>query len=470
VATTRAAERADRRGRRSAAVVRRAGSGPKLGVVGLDAVVVAAVVVAAAVASGGAGDPVVAPLAVVATLAMLWRARLYSVRFFTRRSDELRRIVGATWRSVALVVLGSFVVGLDVSRAWMALTAAGLIVGLGVTRELVRRHFDRQRRDGRLRRRVVIVGANAEALLLADMFAEEPELGYEVVATIEPPVGVSGRTLTTAVLHAVRENRASGAVVAASALEVQVSNRLVRDLTEAGLHVEVSATLTDIAPDRLTVRPLGRFPVVYVEPVRRGGWRGFAKRGFDLVVSLLALVVLAPVVAVIAAAIRLDSAGPVLFRQTRVGKDGERFEVFKFRTMVANAEELLSDLRHLDEGAGPLFKMRRDPRVTSVGRFLRRTSLDELPQLLNVVRGDMSLVGPRPALASEMREWGEDLYGRLRVKPGITGMWQVSGRSGTTFEEYTRLDLYYVDNWSLLVDLSILARTVPAVLRSDGAY
>ena len=144
--------------------------------------------------------------------------------------------------------------------------------------------------------------------------------------------------------------------------------------------------------------------------------------------------------------------------------------VLKFRTMVVDAEELLADLSEDNEGAGPLFKMKDDPRVTRIGAFLRKTSLDELPQLWNVVRNEMSLVGPRPALRSEMAEWDDDLYARLRVKPGITGMWQVSGRSTTSFEEYTRLDLYYVDNWSLVVDLSILLRTIPAVLRSDGAY
>ena len=172
----------------------------------------------------------------------------------------------------------------------------------------------------------------------------------------------------------------------------------------------------------------------------------------------------------IAAAIKFTSKGPILFRQERVGQHGEAFDVLKFRTMVEDAEEILKKIEDQNEGSGPLFKMKDDPRVTKVGNLLRKTSLDELPQLINVMKNEMSLVGPRPALRSEMSEWNFDLYARLRVKPGITGMWQVSGRSSTTFEKYTRLDLYYVDNWSLFIDLSILLRTIPAVLKSDGAY
>jgi exopolysaccharide biosynthesis polyprenyl glycosylphosphotransferase len=217
------------------------------------------------------------------------------------------------------------------------------------------------------------------------------------------------------------------------------------------------------------VRPLGRFPVVYVEPVTRGGWRAAAKRAFDLVIAGVALIVAAPVLAVAAVVIKLDSRGPVLFRQVRVGQDSQPFPVLKLRTMVVDAEERLAELADANEADGPLFKMADDPRVTRVGRFLRASSIDELPQLWNVTRGHMSLVGPRPALPHETEEWDALLAQRLRVKPGITGMWQVSGRSDTSFEDYTRLDLYYVDNWSLATDLAILAKTVPVVLLRSGA-
>ncbi len=413
------------------------------------------------------------PAAVAMLLAWaFWfgRARMYSARFITRRADEVRRIFDAGMLVAASIAVSSFVFDWSIRRWWLVLAVAFAAVALTLEREVMRRRYDRMRVSGKFRRDVLMIGDNHESEQLERMFAEEPKLGYNIVETIDPKQAENPQQLVTTVLAAARAANATGVIVAATGIETKASNRLIRDLIDAGIHVELSSTLADIAPKRLTVRPLGRFPVVYVEPVQRHGWRAVAKRTFDVVVASLALLAASPVLAVLALLIKRGSEGPIVFRQSRVGKDGIPFEVLKFRTMVVNAEEILADLMEHNEGAGPLFKMKDDPRITKTGAFLRKTSLDELPQLWNVVRGEMSLVGPRPALASEMAEWDADLYGRLRVKPGITGMWQVSGRSSTTFEEYTRLDLYYVDNWSLVVDLAILAKTIPAVLKSDGAY
>ncbi len=407
---------------------------------------------------------------VLAITFWLSRGRLYSSRFITRRADEIRRIIDAVALSTATVAAAAFSFELDVSREWIVLAALFVVVGLSIEREGFRRRYGALRASGKLARRVIMVGDNVESRQLEDMFAEDRSLGYQIMERVDPNQSGDANHLVTATLAAARRHDAGGVVVAATGIDTRSSNRLIRDLIEAGIHVELSSTLADIAPKRLTVRPLGRFPVVYVEPVQRHGWRAVAKRTFDMLMSFMACVVLAPVFAIVALLIKKGSDGPVLFKQSRVGLDGLPFEVLKFRTMVVNAEELMADLMEDNEGAGPLFKMKDDPRVTKIGAFLRKTSLDELPQLWNVVRGEMSLVGPRPALAAEMAEWDADLYGRLRVRPGITGMWQVSGRSETTFEEYTRLDLYYVDNWSLVVDLAILAKTIPAVLKSDGAY
>jgi exopolysaccharide biosynthesis polyprenyl glycosylphosphotransferase len=218
----------------------------------------------------------------------------------------------------------------------------------------------------------------------------------------------------------------------------------------------------------MSVRPLGRYPVICVEPVAAVSWRRVAKRAFDAVGAAALLLLAAPILAVAALAIRLTSGPGVLFRQQRVGRDGELFTVYKLRTMVQDAEDLLADLRDRNEAPGPMFKMADDPRVTPVGRFLRKTSIDELPQLLNVLLGDMSLVGPRPALPVEAEQWNDALRERLRVQPGITGMWQVSGRYTTSLETYARLDLYYVDNWSLVTDLAILLKTLAVVVRGRG--
>jgi exopolysaccharide biosynthesis polyprenyl glycosylphosphotransferase len=437
----------------------------------IDAVaVLLGVVVSSALVRPGRDGPVAVGSMIAAYVVWFGRARLYRSRFITRRADEVRRIVDAGVRAAATVGLLAFALELALDRWWLLVTTVTTVLFLTIEREIVRRRFTARRASGLMARRVLMIGDNVESSRFESMFAEEPGLGYTVVGRVDPSTASEPAELTTQVLAAARHHQAHGVVIAATAIDMQSSNRLIRDLVEAGIHVELSSTLADISSDRLTVRPLGRFPVVYVEPRWRHGWRAGAKRTFDLVVTGTVLALVAPVLVVIAAMIKLGSPGPVLFRQERVGKDSMPFQVLKFRTMVVDAEELLAGLAAVNEGAGPLFKMADDPRVTRIGAFLRKTSLDELPQLWNVVRNEMSLVGPRPALRSEMAEWDAELYARLRVKPGITGMWQVSGRSSTTFEEYTRLDLYYVDNWSLVVDLAILGKTVPAVLSSEGAY
>jgi exopolysaccharide biosynthesis polyprenyl glycosylphosphotransferase len=210
--------------------------------------------------------------------------------------------------------------------------------------------------------------------------------------------------------------------------------------------------------------------MIYVEPNALSGWRRLCKRAFDVVVAGGVLLLASPLLLLAAMAIKLTSRGPIFFSQVRVGREGRDFRIYKLRTMVVGAEQLLPELMDQNEADGPLFKMTNDPRVTRVGRILRKTSIDELPQLWNVLRGDMSIVGPRPALPSEAEHWTPELHERLQVLPGITGMWQVSGRSDTDFEQYQRLDLYYVDNWSLWRDMSIVGRTFGVVLFGKGAH
>ena len=402
--------------------------------------------------------------------------RLYSTRFISRRIDEARRIVNASFLGVVLVALAGSFSGSLVPRS--ALLALGLltIVLVMIEREVARRIFARVRAHGGMLRHVVIAGANPEGRELAAMLQAEPWLGYRVLGFVDdsstdpqPVAGVPLLGTLADTAQIVRAHSGSSVIVAASAIESEVTNRLARDLLDQGIHLELSSTLRDISSQRLTVRPLGRFPVVYVEPVLRGGWRSAAKRTFDVVAATFGLLVTSPLIVVAMIAIRLDSRGSVVFHQTRVGRNSTPFQVLKLRTMVPGAEALLDVLLQQNEADGPLFKMRKDPRVTRVGAILRKTSIDELPQLWNVLRGEMSLVGPRPALPHETQEWDALLTQRLRVKPGITGMWQVNGRNETSFEDYTRLDLYYVDNWSLTTDLAILAKTVPVVLSRKGA-
>lgn len=420
-------------------------------------------------------------LILAAISAVIWpvvfaQHRLYGARFVTRLFDELRRLSHAIFIGVVALVVVAGLARLDISRPFTLEVLVFGVVIVGLERFVARRLFARRRSRGASKRSVLIVGTSIEALALGEMLDSAPELGYEIVGFVdddpEAPPAVRGVPVYSDVSRApalAEELGAQGVIIAASAMTLGRSNHLVREFSDAGLHVEITWPLRDIAAHRLTVRPLGRFPVAYVEPVVRGGWRSAAKRAFDIVVAGCALLVTAPIWIGAAIAIKVSSKGPILFRQERVGRWGETFRLYKLRTMVTDAEERLSELRELNEADGPLFKMENDPRITRVGRVLRRTSIDELPQLFNVIRGEMSLVGPRPALPSEAQLWGSDLFNRLRVSPGITGMWQVSGRSSSSFADYERLDLYYVDNWSILIDLGILARTIPVVLSSRGA-
>ena len=220
----------------------------------------------------------------------------------------------------------------------------------------------------------------------------------------------------------------------------------------------------------MTIETVGYVPILHVDQIRLERSRRILKRTLDLIAASALLVLTAPLSLAAALLVRTGSPGPVIFRQERIGRDGEPFQMLKFRTMVAGAEDRLAEIEHLNEVDGALFKIADDPRVTEIGRVLRKWSIDELPQLVNVLRGDMSMVGPRPPLPSEVAQYDAWQLRRLRIRPGLTGVWQVSGRSDVPFDEAVRLDLFYIENWSLGTDLWLLAKTIPAVLRRDGAY
>ena len=263
---------------------------------------------------------------------------------------------------------------------------------------------------------------------------------------------------------------ATGVLISLSSVESEVVNRLTRELTDAGYHVALSSGLRDIDIVRFRAQDLGGRTLIYVEQIQRGGWHAVAKRAFDIVVAAAALVVTAPITLVAAIAVKRSLAGPGDLRPGAGGSGRPDVPHLKFRTMVADADAIKHELAEHNEADGPMFKMANDPRVTKAGAWLRKLSIDEIPQFWNVLRGEMSVVGPRPALPSEVEQWTDDVHERLRVLPGITGMWQVSGRSETTFDEYKRLDLYYVDNWSLAHDARIVLRTFSAVMARRGAH
>jgi len=326
---------------------------------------------------------------------------------------------------------------------------------------------------------VLLVGSASHIDEIAAVLLRERWLGYRILGAVTPvhddrsetPAGIPVVGDVNEITASVDRTGADvlffagGAVASGSRMR-----QVVWELEKHDVQVVVAPSVSDVSSQRIKIRPVGGLPLMHIDPPTWSDASRIGKRLFDLAGSLLALVLLSPVFLVAVLAIKGSDGHPILFRQTRVGRNGELFTCFKFRSMAVDAEARLAALQEAQGHTTGLFKMQDDPRITRPGRWLRRFSVDELPQLINVLRGDMSLVGPRPPLPSEVEQYGEDAARRLHVRPGLTGLWQVSGRSDLTWEEAIRLDLYYVDNWSMLQDLSILTKTVSAVVRSSGAY
>lgn len=408
----------------------------------------------------------------VTLLALRWQ-RLYWARVCAVKSVELQRLGGAVLITAVLMALAGHVLGLSDHLPGVAAASLTVLALLVISRSIYRAWLQSRRRQGDFTRRVVLVGADDEAVLLTTSLREHPEAGLDVCGYVaaQEQADMQGRLRApwlgpiehtqSALSHA----GANGALLVTSALSSQQVDTLVHRLPAAGYHVHVFSGLHSIAPQRLRSVPLGYEPSLYIEPVAFRAWQRRVKRGMDLVVATVGLILAAPVLLAAAGAIKLEDRGPILFRQFRVGLNNEVFSILKLRTMTVDAESRLDDLTDYNHRVdGPLFKLANDPRVTRCGRLLRRTSIDELPQLLNVLRGEMSLVGPRPALTSESEQFDSELQNRVVVPPGVTGLWQVEARDNPAFGPYRRLDLYYVDNWSIGLDLSILAATAFVVL------
>ena len=425
---------------------------------------------------------IVGPGLVLAWLISLKVLRCYDDRVLGYGADEYRRVSSASLRLAGAVAIAGYLADVGVSRGFLGISFAVGTVGLVVARFAARKQLHRARNAGRgWSRRVLVVGDTAHVLELVHTLRREPYAGYQVVGACIPdallapvpqrldgvPVVGSFRAIPDAALAVDAD---TVAVTACGELTATRLRRLGWQLEGTGIDLVLAPALTDVAGPRIHTQPVAGLPLIHVEAPEFRGVRKLVKGFVDRALAGTALLLSLPLMAVIAIAIKLDSRGPVIFRQVRVGLGGREFDVYKFRTMVVNADALLADLAGLNETDGLLFKMRRDPRVTRVGRVLRKWSLDELPQLANVLLGQMSLVGPRPPLPSEVARYDGDVARRLLVKPGMTGLWQVSGRSDLSWEDGIRLDLYYVENWSLTADLTILWKTFGAVLRTRGAY
>lgn len=390
--------------------------------------------------------------------------------------SRLHLIVSSVSTALVLAVAVSFLMGDQrFSRLWFAAGWGFAVVGLILWRTAAPAIQLAARAAAGAASRVLIVGANPLGQELAGALgANRRVVGYvDNGSDLDGRDGYGGLPLLGPIAHLehlVQAHAVDEIIIALpAARREQVGNIIAR-----GFHRQVTVKLVpdlpgwnELLPQRFEVRHVGAHPYIGFAPVAKVSW---LKRATDLVLAGLGVLVAAPLLGAIALAIKLDSPGPVFYRQRRVGKDGRPFWMLKFRSMRPDAERLQAALRSQNQATGPLFKMKNDPRVTRVGRLLRRSSLDELPQLFNVLKGEMSLVGPRPPIPAEVAAYEDWQHGRLRAMPGITGLWQVNGRSEVPFHDMVRLDLHYIRNWSLGLDLEILLRTIPVVLTSRGAY
>jgi exopolysaccharide biosynthesis polyprenyl glycosylphosphotransferase len=395
----------------------------------------------------------------------LYRARTCSVR-----AAEL----AALWRVATVLMVAELAddrlfgirSSLNVIMLRGFLTLALLVLFRSGYRQVLRS----ARRRGRFGRSVVIVGTNEHAVGLHRTLSEHPEDGFHSCGLVGERRALGGNREVPwlgeaeATLDVVRATGSTGVIVVGGALEKGDLNLLVRGLLKAKVHVQMSSGLEGIASHRLRTSSLGKESLLYLEPASLTPCQLSLKRMLDVVLASVLLLVSLPFILVSAVAIKLESGGPVFFKQERVGRQGKRFTIYKLRTMVPGAHDQLAQLTAHNVRSGPLFKMERDPRITRVGRFLRGSSIDELPQLLNVLLGAMSLVGPRPALPEEVAQFDSRLLARLDVQPGLTGLWQVEARDDPDFSKYQSLDLYYVENWAVMLDLTILLCTMKVVI------
>jgi exopolysaccharide biosynthesis polyprenyl glycosylphosphotransferase len=443
--------------------------------------IVAALVVAHLLRFGVAVRPtvdflLVLVMAPIVTVACHLGCRLYRTYQYTS-VEEFRRIILSVTAAVMAIVVLSFWSPVPSSRLWIGYSWFFALVFTGASR---RRWHHRIRHDwisGRLTFDTLIVGTNREAQHLAELLSTS-KVGYRplgLVATGSHDSVAPDGPLVLGTIGGLRQlisqTGASCVLVASTAVDAEDVKHVLKARRLDGVEIRVTANFPgNLSVTRVTPQSIAGLMALSVNAVRLTRAQAIAKRAFDVAMSAVGLLLIAPLLAAIALAIRLDTGGPVLFRQERIGLHRRRFKLLKFRTMVVGAEAMLADLAVHNEADGPLFKMRNDPRITRVGRHLRRYSLDELPQLWNVLVGEMSLVGPRPPLPKEVEAYEDWQLDRLEVRPGITGLWQVSGRSELPFDEYVRLDLFYIENWSLAYDLFILAKTISMLLSARGAF
>lgn len=407
-------------------------------------------------------------------------AGMYDRTHMKSASEEIKRVFnGVNMGVVALIMISFFLGERNFSRGFVGAAWISCLVSITAGRIIFRKAVHVARNHGKLCTPMLVVGLNEEARAIARTLARNKWIGFKPVGFVAANGELNGTDITRIeglpvygsapdIAGAVDMSRASAVLVASSAVPEDKLARLYRDLQDYDVDVRVSAGLMNIAASRVAVEPLDGVPVLALRKIQLKKSQVIVKRLFDIAVSTTLLLISMPLLIASAIGVKLSSPGSIFYRQIRVGQYGREFHMIKFRTMVKDAHQMVPDLKERNEADGLLFKIKDDPRVTKAGAFLRRWYIDELPQLLNVLSGKMSLVGPRPPLPEEVARYDDWLRGRVKVKPGMTGLWQVNGRHQLSFSDYVRYDLFYVENWSVASDLHILWRTIPAVLTRTG--
>jgi exopolysaccharide biosynthesis polyprenyl glycosylphosphotransferase len=420
---------------------------------------------------------------VVAWFAALVGFRSRDVRVVGSGAEEYRRVAHASFALFGSVAIVAFLLKLDLARGYLAVALPLGLATLVVSRWLWRRWLVRRRAEGHFTSSVLVVGSHHAASAMAALFERDRKAGYRVIGVCVPgsshdegALNVRGHRVPVlgdeqAILTVLQTTGADMVAVSnTESLGADGMRALAWQLEAVDVDLVVSSGVVDVAGPRLQIRPVAGLPLLHVDKPQYRGASKVGKILIDLTGAAAVLLLLSPLFVLVSVLIKVSSRGPVFYRAERIGLKGQPFNMLKFRSMAVGAEGRRLELVKSNEAAGPLFKMRNDPRVTRVGRWIRRLSIDELPQLFNVLCGHMSVVGPRPPLRSEVVTYSGDVHRRLLVKPGITGLWQVSGRSDLTWEESVRLDLFYVENWSIIQDMTIVWRTLGAVISSRGAY
>lgn len=396
----------------------------------------------------------------------------YDERIVGLGTEEIRRILTATVWTFAVVAGTSYLIRADISRAYAFVSLPVGVIVIAALRFAWRGWLYRARARGEFMVTTVVIGQPGAATQLAAKLSQDSYTGYVVAKCMDLPqkdVAVLQPWLDSVDLAIAETGAQAIAIVASDTTSDEVVRQLAWRLEGRTIDFLIAPAMLDVAGPRLSVRPASGLPLLHLDEVSLSRPQRFAKRSFDLVGSTLAVVLLSPILVACALAVRMTSAGPVIFKQQRIGRSGISFTVFKFRTMVADADALRDRLREEHDLDDPMFKLANDPRITPVGRYLRRWSLDELPQLFNVMGGSMSLVGPRPHPLDDVKRYESAAFRRLALKPGMTGLWQVEGRSDLDWAEALQLDLYYVERWTLAGDIVLMMRTIRAVAKGRGA-